>query len=139
MNRQWAFELSVWLLVWIIGLSCEAAWSQQTPPTEDKGLNAPVITSLDLGPEIEGMQERQLRMRKVTLEPGGVIAVHSHKDRPLAVYLMQGTLTEFRPDGRMIEHQEGEAWALGKAITDWAENRGSKPVILIAVDIFKEE
>src|SRR5215471_5258457 len=68
MKRQWSFELSVWLLVCIIGLSCEAAWSQQTPPTEDKGLNAPVITSLDLGPEIEGMQGRQLRMRKVTLE-----------------------------------------------------------------------
>jgi len=98
-----------------------------------------VITYLDLGPEIEGMEGRQLRMRKFTLEPGGVIAVHPHKDRPSAVYLLQGNLTELRPDGKVIEHQEGEAWAEGKATTHWAENRGTKPVIFISVDIFKQE
>jgi quercetin dioxygenase-like cupin family protein len=120
-------------------LSSQVAWSQQIPPTENKGLKAPVITYLDLGPEIEGMEGRQLRMRKFTLEPGGVIAVHPHKDRPSAVYLLQGNLTELRPDGKVIEHQEGEAWAEGKATTHWAENRGTKPVIFISVDIFKQE
>lgn len=86
MQRKKFFTLSVWLLGYTIAVQSDIGLSQQTPPTENKGLKAPVVTSLDLGPEIEGMQRRQLRMRKFMLEPDGVIAVHPHKDRPSAVY-----------------------------------------------------
>lgn len=48
-------------------------------------------TVVDLGPEIEGMAGRQLRMRVLTIEPGGYIGLHSHEDRPAVVYFMQGT------------------------------------------------
>ena len=42
-----------------------------------------------LGPEIEGMTGRQLRMRMVTIEPGGVFGpIHDHKDRPGTVYVL---------------------------------------------------
>ena len=139
MNMKRFFKLTVWLLGFTLLVGVGSAISQQTPPTENKGLKAPVIASLDLGPEIDGMQGRQLRMRMFTLEPGGVIAVHSHKDRPSAVYLLQGTLTELREGGSVKEHREGEAWAEGKATTHWVENRGTKPVVFIGVDIFKQQ
>jgi len=67
---------------------------QQAPPTENKGVKVGTTAAIDLGPEIDGMQGRQLRMRIVTVEPDGVVGLHSHKDRPDAVYILQGTLIE---------------------------------------------
>jgi quercetin dioxygenase-like cupin family protein len=124
--------------VCVVGLSLAgAAIGQQSPPTESKGVKSPTITSLDLGPEIEGMDGRQLRMRMFTIEPGGVLAVHPHKDRPSAVYLLKGTITEFREGGFVKEHREGESWAEGKATTHWVENKGTTPAVFISADIFK--
>lgn len=46
--------------------------TEQSAP-EKKGVTVKQLAAIDLGPEIEGMAGRQLRMRLVTLEPGGVI------------------------------------------------------------------
>jgi uncharacterized RmlC-like cupin family protein len=72
------------------------AWGANTISAEDapkgnKGFTASKTTVVDLGPEIEGMAGRQLRMRVLTIEPGGYIGIHSHKNRPAVVYFMQGT------------------------------------------------
>ena len=80
---------------------------------------------------------RQLRMRLFTVELGGVIAVHRHKDRPSTVYMIRGTITELREGGFVKEHKEGESWAEGKATTHWIENRGATPAVFISADIFK--
>ena len=62
-----------------------------------KGVTVQLLATLDLGREIEGMAGRQLRMRMVTIEPGGVFGpVHDHKDRPGVVYILQGTITDHR-------------------------------------------
>lgn len=53
--------------------------------------------TVDLGPEIPGMEGRQLRMRMVTIEPGGVLGpVHDHQDRPGTVDVLEGTITDHR-------------------------------------------
>jgi len=50
---------------------------------ETKGVTVQLLATVDLGPEIEGMAGRELRMRMVTIEPGGVFGpLHDHKDRP---------------------------------------------------------
>ena len=50
---------------------------------ETKGVTVKLLAAMDLGIEIEGMAGRQLRMRMVTIEAGGVFGpVHDHKDRP---------------------------------------------------------
>ena len=95
------------------------------------------LATIDLGPEIDGMQGRQLRLRLITMEPGGVIALHSHKDRPAVVRVLQGTVTEHREGGSAQEHKEGENWSEGKEIMHWAENKGTKPTVIIVGDIFK--
>jgi quercetin dioxygenase-like cupin family protein len=117
-------------------LAARAA-GEDAPPTQNRGFTSPVVASLDLGPEIEGMQGRQLRMRVLTIEPGGVIAIHPHKDRPTVVHLLRGTWLERRDGGWTKEHHEGESWAEGKETTHWAENRGTVPAVAIAVDVFK--
>lgn len=114
-----------------------AAKAEEAPPKENKGLKAPVLASLDLGPEIDGMQGRQLRMRLLTIEPGGVIAIHPHKDRPSVVHLLHGTWTEKREGGYVKEYHEGDSWAEGKTTTHWAENHGTVPAVAIVVDVFK--
>jgi hypothetical protein len=48
----------------------------QQAPSGNKGLKASKMQTLDLGPEIEGMSNRQLRFRMLTIEPGGYIGIH---------------------------------------------------------------
>ncbi|PWB53104.1 MAG: cupin, partial [Anaerolineales bacterium] len=64
---------------------------------ESKGITAKILSTVDLGPEIEGMASRQFRMRMFTFEPGAVFGpLHDHKDRPGIVYILQGTITDHR-------------------------------------------
>ncbi len=112
------------------------AVGQQTPPTENKGLRTNSMATIDLGPELDGVQGRQLRLRLLTLEPGGVTGLHSHKDRPAPAHLLQGTLTEHK-SGVTRDIQAGTSWAEGKETTHWAENRGTTPGVFVVADIFK--
>ncbi len=113
------------------------AVGQQTPPKDNKGLATEKTQILDLGSEIEGMQGRQLRLRVLKLEPGGVIGLHSHKDRPAVAYLLEGTLTEHREGGATTDHHKGETISAGKDTTHWEENKGKTPAVLVVGDIFK--
>src|SRR5215213_489649 len=73
----------------------ERTMSDEPAAPETKGVTTEVLATVDLGPEIEGMAGRQLRMRMVTMEPGGVFGpMHDHKDRPGIVYILQGTITD---------------------------------------------
>ena len=70
--------------------------NEQMAP-ETKGVAMEVLATVDLAGEIEGMEGRQLRMRLVTVEPGGVFGpIHDHKGRPGTVYILQGTITDHR-------------------------------------------
>jgi len=109
----------------------------QSAPTETKGVKVGPPTALDLGKEIDGIQGRQLRMRVVTFEPGGVIGIHTHDGRPAVAYVLQGTLTEHREGGGTYERHEGDSWTEGKGVTHWAENNGDKAAVVVAVDVFK--
>jgi len=113
------------------------ATAQQAVPTENKGLNITLLNTVDLGPEIPGMQGRQLRLRMITVEPDGVIAVHSHKDGPGAAYVLKGTVMEHRGDVAK-EYGAGENWAEDGNVTQRIESKGTSPAVLIAVDIFKQ-
>jgi len=63
------------------------------PGPETKGVAVELLATVDLGPEIDGIAGRELRMRMVAMEPGGVYgAVHDHKDRPGIVYVLRGTI-----------------------------------------------
>jgi quercetin dioxygenase-like cupin family protein len=126
----------------VIGLALGAigyrVLSAQQPPTENKGQKVKGLTALQLGPEIPELQGRYLRARMITYEPSGHGAVHSHKDRPAIVYVLEGTLTNCRSDGTCAELHEGQSAAEGKDTVHWAENRGTKPLVFLAVDISKE-
>jgi len=114
-----------------------AAFSQQTPPTENKGVAIKPVGGMDLGPEIDGLSGRQLRMRFITMEPGGHFAVHNHKDRPTLEYILAGTVIEYR-DGVAKEYKAGDVVVADRNTTHWWQNKGTEQVVFLPVDIFKQ-
>jgi len=142
MTRRWVFSVAVWLLGLTLGTGLGIAISQQAAPTETKGVTITPLHAIDLGPEIEGTQGRQFRMRLVTFAPGGVFGLHSHKDpapRPGFFYLLDGTLISHM-SGVAKEYRPGDSWSENKETTHhWVENKGTIPAVGIAVDIFKQQ
>jgi len=107
----------------------------EQPAPETRGITVQHLASVDLGPELEGMAGRQLRMRMVTIEPGGVFGpIHDHKGRPGVVYVLQGTITDHR-DGVATEYGPGVGWPEDRNTMHWLENRGATPAVEISIDI----
>ena len=118
-----------------IGLALSASAFAQQPPTENKGVTIKSTTFIDLGPEIDGMAGRQLRMRTITLDPGGVFAIHNHKDRPALEIVSEGTVSEFRGETKR-EVVKGESVISDRNTTHWWRNDGATPVVFTVVDVF---
>jgi quercetin dioxygenase-like cupin family protein len=112
------------------------AAAAEEAPKDSKGFTTSKTVAVDLGPEIEGMTGRQLRMRVLTIEPGGHIGLHSHKDRPAVVYFLQGTDTVISADGTSKTFNAGDTSTATKDTTHWHRNDGTDKVVLIAVDVF---
>jgi quercetin dioxygenase-like cupin family protein len=105
--------------------------NEQVAP-ETKGVAVEVLATVDLAPEIEGMEGRQLRMRMVTFEPGGVFGpIHDHKGRPGTVYILQGTITDHRNEVA-TDYGPGVGWPEDRNTTHWLENRGTIPAVEIS-------
>ena len=114
-----------------------AAGQRRQPPTADSGRSEQLLRSLDLTGELESGRGRPLRMRKLTVQPGGVIALHNHVDRPAVTYMLQGQMT-YRQEGRPdVIANPGDGFAEGRTTTHWGESTGTVPAVWIAVDIPK--
>jgi quercetin dioxygenase-like cupin family protein len=106
---------------------------------ETKGVTVEMLETVDLGPEIESLVGRQFRMRKVTIEPGGIFGpIHDHKGRPGMVYILQGTITDHR-NGVATDYGPGVGWPEDSKTLHWLENRGTIPAVEISFDIVKQE
>jgi len=109
--------------------------SDEQAAPDSKGVSIELLAAIDLGPEIAGMARRQLRMRKVTIEPGGVFGpIHDRVGRPGAVYILQGTITDHR-NGAAEEYVPGAGGPEDRHTTHWLENRGTISAVEISVDI----
>jgi quercetin dioxygenase-like cupin family protein len=119
------------------GEDCTVSDEQVAPAT--RGVAVELLATVDLGPEIQGMEGRQLRMRMVTIEPGGVFGpVHDHRGRPGTVYVLQGTITDHR-DGVATDYGPGVGWPEDRNTVHWLENRGAVPAVEISVDVVRLE
>jgi hypothetical protein len=77
---------------------------------ETRGVTMEVLGTVDLGPEIEGMEGRQLRMRMVTIESGGVFGpLHDHRDRPGSIVTLEELDRWLDAYGRAWERQDTDA------------------------------
>jgi quercetin dioxygenase-like cupin family protein len=119
--------------------SKERTMTDEHAAPETKGVTTDLLATVELGAEIEGMAGRQLRMRMVTMEPGGVYGpLHDHKDRPGLVYILEGTITDHR-DGVATDYGPGLGWPEDRHTLHWLENRGTTRAVEISVDIVRSE
>jgi len=117
-------------------LSGDSAYSV-TDPTSNAGVSA--VRSLGdqpLGEDFIALQWRVLRLRGITIAPGGHIGLHRHHSRPGVAYPLEGRHTERQgPAYNPVVLQAGEAAFETTGVTGWWRNETSEPVRALVVDI----
>ncbi len=104
-------------------------------PTMPKGVTDTVIGSVDLSKEI-GVADRQLRTRRLVVQPGGVVPLHSHMDRPALIYTVSGQITEYRSSCNVpIVHKAGDIAREADGISHYWINHGKTAVVLLSSDV----
>ena len=105
-------------------------------PTMPKGVTDTVIGAIDLNSEI-GVDGRQLRTRRLVVQPGGIVPLHSHKDRPALIYTLCGSITEYSTTCSVpIEHKAGDISREADGLSHYWINNGKKPAVLLSSDVF---
>ena len=96
--------------------------------------------SIALADEPVAIQDRQLRMRRLEIQPGGVVPWHSHEDRPAIIYVVQGEVTEYSSEcAAPIVHMTGEVSVETHGVAHWWKNTGAGTVVLISADLLRAE
>lgn len=96
-----------------------------------------VIASIDVAKE-QGVDGRVLRMRRLEIEPGGIVPWHSHGERPAIIYVVKGTIEEYASNCAVpIVHKAGDVSVETKDISHWWKNTGDETVVLISADLPK--
>ena len=104
-------------------------------PTAPKAVTDDVLGAIDLGPEIQ-VADRQLRMRKLVVQPGGVVPLHSHNDRPALILTVSGTIKEYRSTcAQPIVHGAGDLTREAEGISHYWVNDGKVPAVLYSADV----
>jgi hypothetical protein len=62
------------------------AAGQRSAPSGSDRVQQTLLATIDLAKAIDGFPDRQMRLNRVTIAPGGDIGLHSHADDPTVVY-----------------------------------------------------
>jgi quercetin dioxygenase-like cupin family protein len=104
--------------------------------TPAKGVTDTVLSAIDLANEPAAIDGRTLRLRKLVVQPGGIVPWHSHGDRPAIIYIIDGTITEYASNCAVpIVHKAGEVARETSVTSHWWKNTGRSPVTLLSSDV----
>ena len=111
--------------------------AQTDRPTEPKGVTDVVLSMVDLSPKGPAFEGYTLRLRKLTIEPGGIVPWHSHAERAANLMMAEGAMTEYSSTCSVpIEHKAGDTIAeFGPNLEHWWKNNSDKPAVIIAGDL----
>jgi quercetin dioxygenase-like cupin family protein len=105
---------------------------------EPKDVTDDVLSALNLGDKYKEFSGRQLRLRRLVVQPGGIVPWHSHPDRPANIYIVEGQVTEYRSTCAVpIVHKAGEVASEFGNLSHWWKNTGDKPAVLLSADLFR--
>jgi quercetin dioxygenase-like cupin family protein len=105
-----------------------------------KGVTDTTLAAVDLEREPANIKERQLRFRKLTIAPGGIVPWHSHADRPAIIYIAEGEVIEYASNCAVpIVHKAGEIRPETNPTEHWWENKGKKTVVLFVGDVLHDK
>jgi quercetin dioxygenase-like cupin family protein len=108
--------------------------------TPAKDLTDTVLAAIDLAKEPAEIKDRALRLRKLVIQPGGIVPWHSHGDRPAIIYIIEGEITEYASTCAVpIVHKAGDVAMETHDTAHWWKNTGSKTVILLSADILHDK
>ena len=103
------------------------------------GVTDVTLGSINLEKQPANIRDRELRFRKLTIEPGGIVPWHSHDDRPALIYVQQGEIVEYASNcAEPIVHKAGEIRPEVFGTSHWWKNLGKETVILYVGDVRKD-
>ena len=103
------------------------------------GVSDVTLGSIDLEKQPANIKGRELRFRKLTIEPGGVVPWHSHDDLPAIIFVQQGEIVEYASNcAEAILHKAGDIRPEVSGTSHWWKNLGTETVILYVGDVRKD-
>jgi quercetin dioxygenase-like cupin family protein len=107
---------------------------------EPVGVTDTVLAQIDLAKEPIKAEGRLQRVRKLTIQPGGIVPWHSHDDRPALIYIVEGEIIEYNSNcAAPILHKAGEVATETLGTSHWWKNLGDKTVTLLSFDILHDK
>jgi quercetin dioxygenase-like cupin family protein len=108
--------------------------------TPASGVTDTVVGMIDLSKEPAHVDGRLLRLRKLVVQPGGVVPWHSHHDRPAIILITKGTIIEYASTCSVpIVHGPGDTTVETHTTAHWWRNESKEPVELFSADLFPEQ
>ena len=104
-----------------------------------QGVTDTTLGAIDLGKEMAKIKGRELRFRKMVIQPGGIVPWHSHDDRPALIYVAEGEIIEYASNcAGPILHKAGEIRPEVFGTSHWWKNLGEKPAVLFVGDVRRD-
>jgi quercetin dioxygenase-like cupin family protein len=96
-----------------------------------------VLSTIDLSSKGGDFAGQMLRLRKLVIQPGGIVPWHDHASRPANIYVVSGSVTEYRSNCEVpIIHNPGDTVAeFGAGLAHWWKNTGNDAVVLLSADL----
>ena len=116
-----------------------AANDLQGAATAPVGVVDTELASIELAKENVKLDQRRLRLRHMTIMPGGVVPLHSHEDRPALIMINSGEIYEYSSKCAVpILHKAGEVAREFMGTKHWWKNTGTRAVDLTIGDIVND-
>jgi quercetin dioxygenase-like cupin family protein len=104
------------------------------------GVTDTVLASIDVAKEPAAIAGRNFRIRKLVVQPGGVVPWHDHANRPALIYILEGQITEYASTCSVpVEHKAGDVSVEDHTVKHWWQNNSDKPTVLISDDLYPVE
>ena len=116
-----------------------AANALANAPSAPVGVTDTELASVDLSKENVKLDQRRLRLRHMTIAPGGIVPLHSHEDRPALIMVNSGEIYENSSKCAVpILHKAGDVAREYLGTRHWWKNSGTQPVDLTIGDIVND-
>ncbi len=114
-----------------------ASGARTSGETMPKGVTDTVIGTIDLSSKGGDFTGYTLRMRRLVIEPGGVVPWHMHNERAANILILEGQIEEYRSTCKVpIVHKAGDVTSeFGADLAHWWMNKSDAPVVIISADL----
>jgi quercetin dioxygenase-like cupin family protein len=112
---------------------------RQPVDLEAVGVTDTVLASIPLAETSLAVDDRTMRVRRLIVEPGGIVPWHSHADRPALIVVVRGEINEYASTcAAPITHGPGDVSRETMQTAHWWKNLGVEEVELLSFDILHD-